>query len=180
MWSTACSTAFEPARPCRTYSSACVWRSRASPNSTATKKPLAATSRRARRILPAVTGPAYGTRPGGRDRAARRSDARFGGLGVRQRGTHVGRVAVAAGDQLVACLTVGLRQEAGLHPEVHGLRVVGDDRDRGLLGLDGVAAAQAQPDRGRVEQPEDLLVLGLLRARGVAPRVAPALVAVDA
>ena len=53
--------------------------------------------------------------------------------------------------------------------------MVGDDRERRLLGLDRVAARQPQADRGRVEQPEHLLVLGLLGARGIAPRVAAAL-----
>ena len=69
------------------------------------------------------------------------------------------RVLVGAGDQLVGRLPVGLGQEARLHPEVDGLRVVGDDRERRLLGLDREAARQPQPDRRRVEQPEHLLVL---------------------
>ena len=56
---------------------------------------------------------------------------------------------------------------------------MGDDRQRGLLGLDRVAAGQRQADARRVEQAEDLLVLGLVRAGRVAPRVAPALAGID-
>src|ERR671924_820413 len=127
MCSTACFTDRAPGRPVRTSSSACVGRRRAMPNSTATKKPFAATSSSARMIFPAVTGPAYGTAP----QRVRRllSDGRFGGLGVRQARPHVGRVLVGAGDQLVPRLALVLRQEARLHAEVHGLRVVGHDRD---------------------------------------------------
>ena len=61
----------------------------------------------------------------------------------------------------------------------YGLRVVGDDRHGRLLGLDGVAAAQPQPDRGGVEQAEELLVLGLVRAGGIAPGVTASLVELD-
>jgi hypothetical protein len=57
--------------------------------------------------------------------------------------------------------------------------MVGDDRDRRLLGLDGVAARQRHPDLLEVEQAPDLLVLGLVGAGGIAPGVAPALVGVD-
>src|SRR4051812_16943150 len=124
----------------------------------------------------AVTGPAYRSGPG----RTRPSDGRFHGIGVRQPRADVRRVLVGAGDELVARLAAGLREEARLHAEVDRLRVVGDDRDRRLLGLDRVPAAEPQADRRRVEEAEDLLVLGLLRARRVAPRVAPALVAVDA
>src|SRR3954454_5497890 len=170
---TACSTDFEPGRRSRANSAACVGRSRAMPNSTATKKPLAATSTNARMTPPAIMGSAYGTRRA--SAAMSGSDGRFGRVGVRHARADVGRVLVGAGDQLVARLAVILGQEAGLHAEVDRLRVVGDDRDRRLLGLDGVAAAQPQPDRGCVEQPEDLLVLVPPRARRGAPRVAPAL-----
>src|SRR5919202_6273472 len=142
MWSTACWTAFEPARPACANSWACVGRRRAMPNSTATKKPLSATRSSARTMRAAVTGPAYGTRAA-RDRPSGR---RFGGLGVGQTRADVRRVLVGAGDDLVARLAVGLRQEARLHPEVDRLRVVGDDRDRRLLGLDRVPAAQPQSD----------------------------------
>src|SRR5689334_14961094 len=173
MWSTACRTDFAPGRPSWTNSSACVGRSRASPNSTATKNPFAATRTNARTIRPAVTGRA---RRNGRPR----SDGRLGRLGVRHVRADVRRVLVGPRDEVVARLAVGLRQEARLHPEVDRLRMVGDDRDRRLLGLDRVAAAQPQADRRSVEEAEDLLVLGLLRARRVAPRVAPALVAIDA
>src|SRR4029078_1850058 len=68
-------------------------------------------------------------------------------------------VPLGAGDDLVGGLLVGLRQEAGLHAEVDGLRVVGDDRHRRLLGLDRVAAGQAQADLRRIEQAKELLVL---------------------
>src|SRR5919112_184299 len=161
MCSTACTTDLAPGRRSRANSAAWVGRRRARPNSTATKKPLAATSAKARMIPPAITGAfsRRGRTPGGS------SGHRLGRLGVREPGAQAGRVLVGAGDELVARLAVGLRQEAGLHAEVHRLRVVGDDRDRGLLGLDGVAAAQAQADRRRVEEAEHLLVLGLLRAR---------------
>src|SRR3954447_13507417 len=171
---TACSTDFEPGRRSRANSAACVGRRRAMPNSTATKKPFAATSTNARMMPPAVTALGLPEAAGGA------SDGRFGRIGVRQARADVRRVLVRAGDQLVARLAVALGQEARLHAEVDGLRVVGDDRDRRLLGLDGVAAAQPQADRGRVEQAEDLLVLGLLRARRVAPGVAPPLVGRDA
>src|SRR3954469_14690351 len=50
--------------------------------------------------------------------------------------------ALGSGDQLVAHLL--LRHEARLHAEVHGLRMVGHDGDRRLLGLDGVAARQGE------------------------------------
>src|SRR3954454_1213412 len=178
MCPTACRTDFDPGRRSRANSAACVGRSRAMPNSTATKKPLAATSTNARMTPPAIMGSAYGTRRA--SAAMSGSDGRFGRVGVRHARADVGRVLVGAGDQLVARLAVVLGQEAGLHAEVHRLRVVGDERDRRLLGLDRVAAAQPQPDRGCVEQAEDLLVLGLLRARRVAPRVAPALAGLDA
>ena len=102
-----------------------------------------------------------------RRRLRTRSPARLGIL-VGQLG-QPRRVALGAGDQFVGRLLVALGQEARLHPEVHRLRVVGDDRQRRLLGLDGVAAGQPQADRRRVEQAEDLLVLGLLGAGGVAP-----------
>src|SRR3954464_11597162 len=130
----------------------------------------------ARTMRPAVTSPAYRSGPA----RARSSDGRFHGIGVRQLRTDVRRVLAGAGDELVARLAVALGQEARLHAEVDGLRVVGDDRDRRLLRLDRVAAAEPQADRRRVEEPEDLLVLGLLRARRVAPRVAPALLGADA
>src|SRR3954449_9735544 len=102
------------------------------------------------------------------------------GLAARRPRAAVRGFFVGARDQLVARLPVVLLQEAGLHAEVHRLRVVGDDRDRRLLRLDRGAAAEAQADRRRVEEAEDLLVLGLLRARRVAPRVAPALLGADA
>src|SRR4051812_37673908 len=106
------------------------------PNSTATKKPLRPTRTSAKTMRAAATGRPYPyvSRP-----AASGSDGHFGRVGVRQPGTHVRRVLVGPGDQLVAGLAVGLRQEARLHAEVHRLRVVRDDRDRRLLGLDGVA-----------------------------------------
>jgi hypothetical protein len=45
--------------------------------------------------------------------------------------------------------------------------MVGDERERGLLGLDRVAAGEAQADRSvAVEQAIDLLVLGLLGIAG--------------
>src|ERR687889_737324 len=131
MCSTACCTDFAPGRPSWAYSAACVGRSRAMPNSTATKKPLSATRTNARTIRAAVT----------------RAGLPYGGP------------AASVSD---------------------GRRVVGDDRDRRLLGLDGVAAAEPQPDRLGVQEAEDLLVLGLLRARRIAPRVPPALVGLDA
>src|SRR4051794_30388050 len=134
MCSTACRTDFDPGRPSRANSAACVGRRRAMPNSTATKKPLAATSTNARMTPPAVMGPAYGTRRA--SAAASRSDGRFGRVGVRQARADVRRILVGAGDQLVARLAVALGQEARLHAEVDRLRVVGDDRDRRLLGLD--------------------------------------------
>jgi hypothetical protein len=49
-----------------------------------------------------------------------------------------------------------------LHAEVDGLGVVGDDGQGGLLGLDGVAAGEADADVGQAQQARDLLVLGLL------------------
>src|SRR6476646_11069295 len=104
---TAWSTDFAPGRPVRTNSAACVGRRRATPNSTATKKPLAATSRSARMIFAAVTSVAYGTGRAAPAAGAPRSDAGFGGFGVRQRRGDVRRVAVAAGDELVAGLAVG-------------------------------------------------------------------------
>ncbi len=58
--------------------------------------------------------------------------------------------------------------------------MVGDDGQRRLLGLDGESAGEAQTDRWSIEQPEDLLVLGLLRAGGIAPGVATALGGLDA
>src|SRR4051794_11077308 len=146
MCSTACRTDSAPGRRSRANCAACVGRSRAMPNSTATKKPLAATSTNARMTPPAIMGSAYGTRR--TTAAASRSDGRFGRVGVRQARADVRRVLVGARDQLVARLAVVLGQEAGLHAEVHGLRMVGDDRDRRLLGLDGVAAAQPESDRG--------------------------------
>jgi hypothetical protein len=36
---------------------------------------------------------------------------------------------------------------------------MGHDRQGRLLGLDGVTAGQSEPDRRRVEQAEDLLML---------------------
>src|SRR5687767_1648677 len=88
------------------------------------------------------------------------------------------RVLLGALDELVRRLV--LRDEAGLHAEVDGLRVVGDDRDRRLLGLDRVAAREREADALGAQQAEHLGVLGLVRARGVAPGPAPALVAGDA
>ena len=64
--------------------------------------------------------------------------------------------------------------------EVDRLRVVGDQRERGLLGLGGVAVGDVHADVGEAEQPLDLQVLGLLGHRGVAPGVAPALRGGDA
>src|SRR3954464_9809249 len=147
MWLTACSTDFDPGRPSRPAGAAGGGRGRATPNSTATKNPFAATSTKARMTPPAVMRPGLPAR----DPASpvRPSDRGLGGLGVRQLRGDVRRVLAGARDQLVARLAVILRQEAGLHPEVHGLRVVGDDRDRRLLGLDRVPAAQAQADRRR-------------------------------
>ena len=73
-----------------------------------------------------------------------------------------------------------LGDEARLHAEVDGLRVVGDDRHRRLLGLDRVAVGEGHADLLEAEQAPDLLVLGLVRAGGIAPRVAATLVGVDA
>src|SRR4051812_41586095 len=133
MWLTACSTDFDPGRPSRANCAACVGRRRATPNSTATKNPFAATSTKARMTPPAVMRPGLPAR----DPASpvRASDRGLGGLGVRQLRGDVRRVLAGARDQLVARLAVILRQEAGLHPEVHGLRGGGDDRDRRLLPL---------------------------------------------
>src|SRR3954454_1594031 len=80
---------------------------------------------------------------------------------------------VRLGDDLVARLLV--LQPAVLHAEVQRLEMVGDDRDRGLLRLDGVAAGQSQADLSRLHEREELLVLGLLGHRGIAPRVPAAL-----
>ncbi len=57
--------------------------------------------------------------------------------------------------------------------------MVGDDRRRGLLGLERVAAGERDPDLGEVEQAVDLDVLALVRAGRIAPRVAASLVEVD-
>src|SRR5215208_4257903 len=97
---------------------------------------------------------------------------RAGGVGGAGGPAH--STALCAGDQLVGGLV--LRDEARLHAEVDGLGVVGDDRDRGLLGQDGVTAGEGHSDLLEVEQAPDLLVLGLVRAGGVAPGVAAALV----
>src|SRR5919107_5286806 len=98
MCSTACCTDFAPGRPSWAYSAACVGRSRAMPNSTATKKPLSATRTNARTIRAAVTraGLPYG------GPAASVSDGCLGRLGVGQPGADVRGVLVGAGDQLVA------------------------------------------------------------------------------
>ncbi len=95
-------------------------------------------------------------------------------------GGQAGRVLLGPGHQLVAGLAVVARQRPRPHPEVDRLGMVGDDRQRRLLGLDGVAPRQPQADGGRVEQPEDLLQLGLLGAGGIAPAVAAALGGGDA
>src|SRR5688572_2099927 len=76
-------------------------------------------------------------------------------------------IAIGVLDEIVGRRDVA--QPAGLHAEVLGLRVVGDDRDRRLLGIERVAAAEAQADRRGVDEAEELLVLGLLGHRGVAP-----------
>src|SRR5262245_48350078 len=92
-------------------------------------------------------------------------------------GRGAARVLLGALDQLVRRLL--LRDEAGLHAEVDRLRVVGDDRHRRLLGLDRVAARQRQADPLGAQQAEDLRVLGLVGAGGVAPGPAAALVGAD-
>ena len=74
------------------------------------------------------------------------------------------RVAVGALDDVVR-RAVG-QQPAVAHSEVAGLRVVRDQRERGLLGLDRVAAGEADADVGEAEQAVDLVVLGLLRHGG--------------
>ena len=102
------------------------------------------------------------------------------GSGAASSGSYLGRqlaAAVGAGDQLVAALVLG--DEARLHAEVDRLRVVGDDRHRRLLRHHRVAVGQRHADLLEPEQAPDLLVLGLVRAGGVAPGVAAALVGLD-
>src|SRR3954447_7786973 len=82
------------------------------------------------------------------------------GGGSRLDGGALRRVAVAARDDVIGALAVVLGQEAGLHAEVVRVGVVRDDRHGRLLGLECEAAAQAQADLRRVDQAEELLVLG--------------------
>ena len=67
-----------------------------------------------------------------------------------------------------------------LHPEVERLRVVGDERQRRLLGHRRVAVVRSHADLREVQQRVDLLVLGLVGHGRVAPRVAAALDGRDA
>src|SRR4051794_21062319 len=131
----------------------------------------------AARNIPSIRAPktVHSGRPVSRPFSAAATRPRTLGLDRALRG-----VLVRARDELIGRLLVGRGQRAGLHAEVHGLRVVGDDRHRRLLGLDREPAREAQADLRRVEEPEELLVLGLLRARGVAPRPPAALVGLDA
>src|SRR5215218_2483190 len=100
------------------------------------------------------------TAAGLRGRARGLAGARLGGLLVADLAEARG-VARGALDDVVRRAV--LEQPAVAHAEVGGLGVVGDDRQRRLLGLDGIAARQPQPDAlRRFEQPVDLLVLGLL------------------
>src|SRR5579875_3639048 len=116
---------------------------------------------------PRLPAPAPSAAPAPPDRALRPRDRRLGLVLVLSAGGRVlvgelGKarwVARGAGDQLVGGLALAARQRARPHPEVHRLRVVGDDRKRRLLGLDGVAAREAQADARRIEQAKDLLVL---------------------
>ena len=71
------------------------------------------------------------------------------------------------------------QQAAVAHAEVARLEVVGDERERRLLRHRRVAVGEPHADPAEVEQRVDLLVLGLLGHGRVAPRVAPALAAVD-
>ena len=54
-------------------------------------------------------------------------------------------IAVPAGDHVVRALAVVLRQRARLHAEVGRLGVVGDDRQRRLLGLGREAGGELMP-----------------------------------
>ena len=99
----------------------------------------------------------------GRVRAAVRH-----GIGVRQ-GGETGRVTLGARDQLVGRLldrsSAGSRTSSRSRPPADGGR-----RSRASTARARRRSRRtAQADRGRVEQPEHLLVLGLLGARGVAP-----------
>src|SRR5215218_6671528 len=115
------------------------------------------------------------------------SAAELGGGGLFGALAPVGRLRVGLGRHLAPALGPGyhlvrrlvLRDEAGLHPEVDGLRMVGDDRHRRLLRHYRVAAGERHPDLFEVEQAPDLLVLGLVGAGRVAPGVAAALVELD-
>ena len=87
-----------------------------------------------------------------------------------------GRVLVGAGDQLVGGLPG--RSSAGSPTSSRSRRPAGGGRRS--PASTARARRRSRRDRrrpidGRVEQPEDLLVLGLLGAGGVAPRVAAAL-----
>src|SRR3954452_4731689 len=81
-------------------------------------------------------------------------------------------------DLLVRRLLVGDTPRAG--PEVDSLRMMRDERGGRLLRRERVAARERDPDRLHVEQVVDLLVLGLLGDRRVAPGVAAALMGADA
>src|SRR3954447_18232872 len=81
-------------------------------------------------------------------------------------------------DQLVGRVALG--DEARFHPKVDRLGMMGNDRHCRLLGQDGVGAGEGHADLFEVEKAPDLLVLGLVRAGGVAPGVAAALVEGDA
>ena len=72
--------------------------------------------------------------------------------------SRAGSCSVPAISSSAACLAVFGRKPDFI-PKYTRLRMVGDDRERRLLGLDRIAARQAETDRGRVEQREYLLVL---------------------
>src|SRR4051795_3566635 len=87
----------------------------------------------AARNIPSIRAPktVHSGRPVSRPFSAAATRPRTLGLDRALRG-----VLVRARDELIGRLLVGRGQRAGLHAEVHGLRVVGDDRHRRLLGLD--------------------------------------------
>src|SRR4051794_35336189 len=70
-------------------------------------------------------------------------------------------------------------QTAVAHAVVAGLRVVGDDRERRLLGDGRVAVGDLEVDLVEAQELLDLQVLGLIGHRGVAPAVPAALADID-
>src|SRR3954451_13346753 len=86
--------------------------------------------------------------------------------------------ALGARDQFIRCLVLG--DKSRFHTEIDGLGMVGDDRHGRLLGKYRVAVREGHANLLEVQQAPNLLVLGLVRAGWVPPRVTPALVEPDA